>query len=224
MKYILLSIFILSFVSCMPEQVPEDSLSLSEVVRFEPLMVTVEDNERINAICSALLDKEDILDVIVTSGKEYLFDYGQKGCQDSSFPSMKRVTTSIQRSEINYFFRPKENDVFGFPDVETTTKGVLTQICANTQNLMNPMQTSSAGALWFTTFTSSEHCQSDAQGICIHLQRGSVVNDFYYKIHTNEWLKIKITNDNRGFFKERKLISTAACSGKGFIEKRASLK
>jgi len=50
------------------------------------------------------------------------------------------------------------------------------------------------------------------------------VDDFYYKIHTNEWLKIKITNDNRGFFKERKLISTAACSGKGFIEKRASLK
>ena len=224
MRYFIFPLLLLSLVSCLSEQAPSDSLSLNEVVRFEPLMVTVEDNERINSICNALLDKEDILDVLVTSGNEYLFDYGQKGCSESSFPALKRVRTTIQRSEMNYLFRPKENDVFGFSDVETTTKGVLTQICANTQNLMSPMQTSSSGALWFTTFVASEHCQSDAEGICIHLQKGSVVDDFNYKIHTNEWLKIKITNGKRGFFTQRKLISNAPCTGKGFVEKRATLK
>jgi len=222
MKAILLPLIF--FISCMSQEPQNNSNSIGEVVRFEPLMITVEDNERINAICSALVGKEEILDVLVAAGNEYVFDYGQKGCLESSFPSSKTVTTTIQRSETNYIFKSKNNDVFGFPDVETSTKGVLAQICANTQDLVSPIQTSSSGAVWFTTFTASEHCQSDVNGICIHLQRGSVMDDFYYKIHTNEWIKFKISNENIGFFAERKLISSAGCSGKGYVEKRAILK
>lgn len=224
MKIILLLNLILCLVSCVPSESQDESFSLEGVIRFEPLEVTAQDSERIRLICNALLEKEDMLNIFVDSGREYVFDYGQKGCLETTFPPLKKVTTTIQRSEMNYLFRARENDVFGFPDVETTSKGVLRQICANTQNLINPLQTSSSGALWFSTFTASEHCQSDAEGICIHLQKGNVVDDFYYRIHTNEWLKIKLTTDKRGFFSQRKLLSTLGCSENGYIERRAVLK
>lgn len=219
-KFILLPL--MAFVSCISEpQKPQDTVG--SVRKFEPLVVTVEDSERIQAICRALGSKEDLLSVLVSTGTEYKFSYSQKGCADRELPVAKIVTTTLKRSDSNFVFDSKNGESFGFPDVETTKRGVMAEICQNAGRLISPMQTSRSGAVWFTSFTASEHCQSDASGLCIHLQRGSVIDNVNYKIHTNEWIKFKITNEKRGFFVERKLISSANCS-KGSIEKSAVLK
>lgn len=220
-KFLLLPL--LALVACVSEtkQTPD---TVGDIKRFEPVMVTFEDNERIKAICHALSSKEDLLSVLVTTGTEYTFSYTQKGCNESETPTPKNVVATIQRPETAYIFKTKDNAPFGFTDVETATRGVMKEICQNVGNLMSPMQTSSTGAMWFTTFTPVDHCQSDANGMCIHIQRGSAVDNVNYQIHTNEWIKFKLTNDKRGFFVERKLISSANCKGSKTIEKRASLK
>ena len=217
---VLLSLFI---ISCVGDKETSPGM-VREVRRFEPLSVTFEDNERIQAICRALSAKEDLLSVITSSGLEYHFSYSQKGCSDNSLGTPKSVVTTIQRSDFGHIFKPKNNEEFGFPDVETFSKGVMAEICQSSGSLVNPIQTSRTGALWFTTFTSSASCQPDPNVICIHLQRGSVVDNLNYKIHTNEWIKFKISKDKEGFFIERKLISSASCPDQGTIEKRATLK
>lgn len=220
-KFLLLPL--LALVACVSEtkQTPD---SVGDIKRFEPIMVTFEDSERIQAICRALSSKEDLLSVLVTTGAEYTFSYTQKACNESELPTPKNVVTTIQRPDSNYIFKAKDNVTFGFADVETATKGVMREICQNVGSLMSPMQTSSTGAVWFTTFTPADHCQSDANGMCIHIQRGSAVDSVNYKIHTNEWIKFKLTNDKRGFFMERKLISSANCNSGKTFEKRAVLK
>jgi hypothetical protein len=221
-KFLILPLFLLS-VACVNEPQKAGD-TVGNVRRFEPLVVTFEDNERIAAICRALSSKEDLLSVLVTTGTQYQFSYAQKNCSDRDVPTPKNVTTTIERTDSNYIFKPNNGEGFGFPDVETASKGAMAEVCANLTNLMSPMQTSRSGAIWFTTFTQSEHCQSDASGLCIHIQRGSILDDLNYQIHTNEWIKFKITNEKRGFFVERKLISSANCSNKGTLEKRATLK
>jgi hypothetical protein len=219
-RLVLISLFLIS--SCIGEP-PKIQDTVGAVRRFEPLVVTVEDSERIEAICRALSSKEDLLSVLVSTGTEYKFSYSQKNCSDRQSSIPKDVVTTIQKTDLGYVFRPTNGEAFGFSDVETVSKGVMSQICQNLGNLMSPMQISRTGAVWFTSFTSSEYCQSDDKGLCIHLQRGTVLDDINYEIHTNEWIKFKIANDKRGFFVERKLISSGDCS-KGTIEKRAVLK
>lgn len=221
MKSIFLICLIFLF-SCVSE--PEKNQGTVGVVRrFEPLMVTAEDGERILAICRALSSKEDLLNVLVSAGTEYTFSYSEKNCEQAEASGSKTVTAVISKADSGYVFKTKQGEAFGFSDVETFSRGVMSELCQTTGSLMSPVQTSSTGALWYTTFTSSEHCQSDQNGICIHLQRGSVLDGVNYKIHTNEWIKFKIANDKRGFFTERKLITSASCS-KGTIERKAVLK
>jgi hypothetical protein len=209
-------------ISCISEP-DKRTDTIGEERRFEPLMVTVEDSERILAICRALSSKEDLLNVLVTTGAEYSFNYTEKNCDQAEASASKNVIAVISRSESGYVFKTKKGEAFGFSDVETFSKGVMSELCQMSGSFMSPVQTSRTGALWFTTFTSSEYCQSDSNGICIHLQRGTFVGNNNYKIHSNEWIKFKITNDKRGFFTERKLISTASCS-KGIIERKAVLR
>jgi hypothetical protein len=219
----LLLLCLVFLIACVSEpQITPDSVG--EVKRFEPLMVTFEDNERIQAICRALSSKEDLLDILVSTGAEYNLTYTQKGCGEQELPTPKSVIATLKKVDVNYIFKPKNGEFFGFPDVETYSKGVMKDICQNSGSLMNPMQTSRTGAIWFTSFTSTAHCRSDANGICIHIQRGSVTDNASYRIHTNEWIKFRVNNDRRGFFVERKLISSANCSPNNTIEKRAEFK
>lgn len=222
MKHIL-SLFLLLLVSCVGN--PEEIVAPTVVMRrYEPISVTVEDSERVQSICQALLNKEDLLAMHVSNGTGFTFSYSEKGCRDQNLSTPKLIKTRIDRSDSNFYFLPVNGYAFSFTEVETTNRGVLAEICQRTSDLVNPIQTSRSGALWFTTFTSNKHCQSDATGICIHLQKGSIVDELNYQIHTEEWIKFKITNNNRGFFTERKLISHVGCGVGQVTEKRASLK
>lgn len=219
-KFLILPLFFL--LSCVSEQ--ETVTSTRAVRRYEPQVVTIEDSERIQAICRALQSKEDLLSVLVSTGTQYTFIYAEKGCSDAKLSTPKNLVTTIEKSGSDYFFKTKNNELFAFSDVETTSKGVMAEICQNlSSSLTSPMQTKT-GAIWFTTFTSAEHCQADANGLCIHLQRGSAIDNVNYQIHTDEWIKIKLTNEKRGFFIERKIISSANCSGKGTVERTAVLR
>jgi hypothetical protein len=200
--------------------------SVGEVQRYEPMAISENDNARIRTICQALSYKQDLINEISNSGREYTFGYAEKGCSDRDLPGLSNVVTTVELANGTYNFKPKNNARFGFTNVETYSNGIMNMICQNQVmgTLMSPLQSSSTGAMWFTTNTSSDHCTSDANNICIHIQRGSAADNVTYKIHTNEWIKFRTTNDRRGFFVERKLISSADCSNGGNVERRAVIR
>lgn len=221
-KILLLALFLV--VSCNEEKATSDTVG--NLRRFEQVALQAGDAKKVRAICAAMAAKEDILNILISNANEYHFQYAQKNCEDSKMPAMKTVVTTIQGFDPHYSFQSKNGVYFGFPMVETTSNGIMAEICTEVfdgRTLESPMTTRS-GAIWFTTTTSTDHCKSSDKELCIHIQRGSHESNNNYRIHTNEWMKVAMSGSKRGFFTERKLVSTASCPDKKKFEKKAVLK
>lgn len=223
MSKILLLIALLGLVSCAGDERPLEEVG--ETKTFEPL-VNYEDNERVRVICNALSAKEGKLNVLVASAKEYNFSFIQKGCDEEKLPAAKDVPTRIMKNSSGYYFNPKNGEAFGFSDVETTDDGVMKLICNFAGTLESPIRSAptSKTAIWWTTFTDSSHCQPGFGNLCINIQTGSSKDGYNYGIHTSEWIKFKVMDDEEGFFIERKLISKSGCAKGKTLEMRAKLK
>jgi hypothetical protein len=219
MRLAILSVLLLS-VACISKP-DEAAVAPLEYKRFEPLMVSPADHSRLRTICNALESKEARLPVLISSA--YSFSYAQKACAENEIGEASNVEVTIQRPHSDYIFRQSNGDIFIFP-FETSLSGTMVEICANVQDLRSPLQTSSKGAMWFTTFTSTAHCSPGTDSMCVHIQRGEHVNEMNYVIHTNEWITFNVRGSRTGFFSERKLISQADCGPNQIIERRATLK
>jgi hypothetical protein len=215
---------LLLLLSCVsePSKAPD---STGDTVTFQPIS-NLEDNERVKAVCKALANKENVLNVLSSSGSEYTYSFNQKNCSDPALPEAKNVVVRISRTDNSYIFKSKNGEAFGFTEIETANAGVMADICKFGGTLESPITTGSTGALWWTTFTASEHCRPGLGTLCVHLQRASQVSGDQYRIHTNEWIKFKLYDQNEGFFIERKLISSAGCKSAkgGKLEMTATLK
>lgn len=220
MKSILILALMILFIGCNKEE--EVKTPDTEVRNFDPLMVDAQDQARLKTICDALDSKEERLPSLETS--KYIFAYSEKGCNDSNLGPESDVKVSIQREGTNYVFRKNYDENFSFPNVETSDVGVMSVICANIHDLRSPLQTSSKGAIWFTTITSQKQCASDYNSMCVNIQKGEVQSGQRYTIHTQEWIKFKVQDERRGFFVERRMISQADCADGKKIEKYTRLK
>lgn len=217
MKFILVALLIVA--GCNSETknavVGKEYRSLDPVSVDDPMTLS-----RINAICGALLYKESMLNILTSS--EYTFAYSQKECSKSAgIP--KNVRVAIQDTGSGYIFKSLTSDAFGFSNVETANSGLMKEICQNRTALTNPMQTAS-GAIWFSTTPPNADCESENDAYCIQVERGSHHDGNSYMIHTKEWMKVKIIGTNRGFFTDRKVVSTANCGDGQSMERRAILK
>lgn len=217
MKFILVALFVVA--GCVSESdkqvVGKEVRSLDPISVDDPMILS-----RINAICGALLYKEGILNILTSN--QYTFAYSQKDCGKSAgIP--KNVTVSIQDTGSSYVFKSVNGDAFGFSNVETSTSGLMKEICQSRTALTNPMQTAS-GAIWFSTTPAKDDCESSSDGYCVQVERGSQYDGNSYVIHTKEWMKVQITGSNRGFFTDRKVVSTANCADGQSMERRAILK
>lgn len=219
--FLIIGLIVLAACKIDSQKAPEDSTG--DFRTFSPI-TNIEDNERVQKICSALRNKEAILNVLISSGSQYKFNYAQKGCADASLPAPKEVVTSIVQTDSGFIFRPKNGEAFGFSDVETSTKGALKEICQFGGTLESPILVNSNNALWWTTFTDARYCQAGFGTLCIHLQKGTTRDGANFKIHTNEFIKFKVLEDGEGFFVERKVISSAGCSGSNRVMLEAQLK
>lgn len=218
---ILLLVCFITLISCkMEDQRMGDSTGgLIELVEGESMQPA--DAARLTAVCQALSFKSDQLSVMTS--QSFVFSYSYKSCDSSKggVPSMINVT--LERPYGNYIFEATHGESFPFPDVETDKVGVLARACANIGNLTTAYRISETGAMWVTTVSDSKRCNPDAGNYCVHLQRGSLEGGSSYRIHTNEWIKFKLTNPRRGFFTERTLVSTASCSNGKSMEKKVVL-
>lgn len=223
-KFLLLALFLI--VSCVPEEQETAPDSVGNVRRFAPVAVEGSDLKRIHAVCLALAAKEDILNILINTAEQYTFQYAQKNCDDRNMPEMKDVVTTIQGFDPYYTFQTMNNAFFGFPNVETTSNGILAEVCEDVladKKIDSPM-TTRTGAIWFSSNSATQHCRHESDAYCVHIQRGTAINSYDYRIHTNEWMKVQVSGNRRGFFTERKLVSSANCRDKKEFEKRAVLR
>ncbi|HXH29591.1 MAG TPA: hypothetical protein VNJ01_02150 [Bacteriovoracaceae bacterium] len=218
MKILLLSLFLLSSCGDVSESKPEGD-GLSTVQRFEPLVP--DDVDRLQKICDALSFKSDRLGTLINM--PFTFSYAQKGCDQQDAGATQEVNVTIQRPNSSYVFKQTDGELFPFPDVETHDNGVMKDICANLGSITNPLQTSPQTAMWFSTYTSPRHCTSDANHLCILIQKGRLISGVEYLIHTNEWIKFNVAEGRTGFFTERSLRSLGVCAKGKSIAKNAKL-
>lgn len=221
----LLILPLLALVACVSEDKPvSDAVGVTR--HFEPVIATVEDQERLRSICAALAAKEGQLSILASMNREYTFSYAQKDCYESSLPALKDVVTTIKRAGSSYIFSPKNNESFGFDNVETTTEGVMRELCRFGGAAESPVRErdSSSVGIWWTTFVSTQHCHPGYGTLCIHLQTGVTSDGRTYKINKDEWIKFKLIDPNQGFFVERKVVSSAGCSKGKTVEIKAILK
>ena len=220
MKLVFVALFVIA--GCVGEET-KTTTNGKEVRNYEPEPASDAVASRIQIICNALSYKQDRLGVLINT--EYTFAYSEKGCSKSgkSSEAPKPVRVSIQRSNIDYVFKSINGETFNFSEVETSTSGMMKEICSNITGLMNPIQTSPTGAIWFDIYTNNNDCASSSDAYCIQVKRGSVIDGTSYAIHTNEWMKVKISGTDKGFFTERKVASTANCPDGQFIQRSAQL-
>jgi hypothetical protein len=218
---LLLSLAIL--VSCQPDQKPQTQDVLGETRSLDPVR-RPQDNELVSKICTALRAKEGMIGVLMS--QQYVFAQSQKSCSESTLSEPKDLSTRIKKiSGDSYYFEAASGEL-GFTNVETANDGIMKAICEkDPYYLESPIVDYKANtALYWTTFTDQERCRSGYDALCIHLQIGTVGQNYSAKIHTNEWIKFKTADTRVGFFTERHLVTNAGCSKKQTREIKAALK
>jgi hypothetical protein len=216
-------ISLMIIVACQPEQKQRAEDVLGEIRSLDPVR-RPEDNEMVSKICAALRAKEGMLSVLM--GQQYTFEQSLKSCSDSGLSGAKSVTTKIKKTGGNsYSFEAIEGD-FSFSNIETATDGVMKAICEkDPYYLESPVvDDKTRTAIYWTTFTDQARCKSGYDALCVHLQIGTIGQNYSAKIHTNEWIKFKTADTRIGFFVDRHLVTNAGCQKKQVRETKAVLK
>lgn len=221
MKACLLAMLIL--VSCVESK--KAAKGPARIVDYNPIMVEGKNLSNLKAICNSLSLKESQLNVLVQSGREFQFNYAQKNCGDEKLPEAKKVVTTIIDNYTQFDFKSRNGEAFGFTEVDTKSKGVMAKICQSLDNgyVQNPIQTSPSTAYIFSTLKSEgSKCDSNSDVVCLYVRKGSL-NNSQITIHTDEWIRFKVKDQNAGFFIERELASNIGCSGDQLFAMKATL-
>ncbi len=185
--------------------------------RYAPQPLTTDQMAVLSNICSAVDDKTARLDGV--NGSELVFSYKADNCD--SIPSIKvhDITVTVDSSRDangneNYSFKTSES--FAFKEIETTTTGVVSKMCANVHDISANggkdailLDTAGLKALWFSA-TSSSECQPDDTHQCLSLVYGYKNASGDYDHATRETLKFDM-HDKRGYFISRVKRSSIGC-------------
>ena len=186
--------------------------------------VGVSDREkaRVSEICSALAQKEAILDSAISTA--FTFDATQTDCSRNTI-SGGPVSVTIQRSNNDYVFKKQDGQDFIFPVVETTSSGVFKALCSNLNTLSNPVIQNSEATYFDFDGISVTDCTPASGDICIKIEK-ALVSGFNATVHTNEWLRIRTDSSKgrTGFFTQRKKVSKSFCGDREFLSFSATLK
>ncbi|WP_408096794.1 hypothetical protein ACJVC5_17295 [Peredibacter sp. HCB2-198] len=223
MKLAVLSLAVLAFACGKYEGVVPGS-SLGQSRSFQPIVADSTLLNNVTSICSALTQKNSILNSAVNS--VHNFDASQTNC-DGTMLSTGIVKTTIQNIGSEYQFRKDDGTSFIFPNVETNTSGIMSSFCSNLSNLQNQTVSSDNIVTSITTSgISSADCSPVAGEICVLIETGPL-SGTAFTVTTQEWIRFRVSNSTGqkiGFFTQRKKVSRSFCGTNQSIEYRATLK
>ena len=222
---LLMTIFLLS--SCGKINLPKDSkLATLNSLTSMPMVVGSSEHSKIKEICDALQTKTLTISALVNT--DYIFSNTTKQCSDTSFSTMADANVKMVNQSGSLKFS-EGNNLFYFSDVETIDTGVLGFICQRLDNLASPIALDATNFLYFTAsdFISTD-CQNEPTQRCLKIERAVKVavskTEDKGRVHTREWIKVRLNQPRIGFFSYRKLISEASCVDGQYFGRTATLK
>jgi hypothetical protein len=222
---LLMTIFLIS--SCGKINLPEDSkLATLNSLTSLPIVAGSSEHSKIKEICDALQVKSVTISSLVNS--DYVFSNTSKQCSDTSFSPIADANVKMINQSGSLKFS-EGNNLFYFSDVETIDTGVLGLICQRIDNLVSPIALDSTNLLYFTAldFVSND-CQNEPNQRCLKIERAVKVSVSKTlekgRVHTREWIKVRLDRPRIGFYSYRKLISEAGCIEGQYFGRTATLK
>ena len=182
------------------------------------------EHSKIKKICDGLIEKTTTISSLVNT--DYVFTGTAKKCAETSFTNLPDVPVKLVNQSGSFKFTEGINQFF-FSDVETSDEGVLSVICDRLDTLVSPLPMDSSGnsLLYFTTEKiSSSDCADDTDERCIKLEYASKVSTEKGRVHTREWLRMKLEPARVGFWVYRKKTSEAGCLEDQYFGRTATLK
>ncbi len=224
-----LSLILATFLiaSCGKITLPSDSkLATLNSLTSQAIVVGSTEHSKIKEICDALQTKSITISSLVNS--DYVFSNTSKQCADTSFSPMADSSVKLVNQAGSLKFS-EGNNLFYFSDVETIDTGVISLICHNLNNLSSPIALDATNLLYFTTQDIvSNDCINDPDQRCLKIERATKVSVSKTlekgRVHTREWIKVRLNQPRIGFYSYRKLISEAGCLSGDYFGRTATLK
>ncbi len=203
MKLLSLLLVVLIFSSCGPIQPIKPNSEGGDQKITRRLLKGTQEEERIQALCSALEGKEIALQEMKTARKSLTVDYRFKNCSG-------KVTHSVKGALVNsisfgdFVFVETTNSLLPLPTAETLSSGIMKEICASKADLITPI-TSGRNVISFTSLGAGfQNCLSDENHVCMQVTYG-VMNDDGESFKPSElhWVSFKLGGDEKGFYGSR---------------------
>ena len=226
---VLLLLSIMIFASCGKYDIPVDSkLGTLNSLKPQEIKAGSSEHSKIKKICDGLTEKTTTISSLVNT--DYVFAETSKKCGETSFTNLPDSTVKLVNQSGSLKFTEGVNQFF-FSDVETSDLGVLSVICDRIDTLVSPLPMGGSGnsLLYFTTEKiSSSDCADDTDERCIKLEYASKVTTEKEgekgRVHTREWLRMKLEPARVGFWIYRKKTSEAGCLEDQYFGRTATLK
>ena len=220
--YLIVSLFILS--SCGDYKAGEYvDTSVGEVKAItSPTLISGVEKDNITSVCNSLSQKELALETAVNTN--HLFSTTQADCAGKSVSS-DNVSVTIQKLGTNFVFKKADGLDFLFPNLETTTSGLFSEICSNLGGLTNPVIGPNEVTFISSLGINPGDCSPAYGEICIKLEKAYVQGSSAV-VHTKEWIRVRTPSVQGfvGFFTYRKKVSKSFCPEGRTITSSATLK
>lgn len=226
---LLISFLLALTASCGKVEVSSDT-KLSTFRSIAPEIIrpgTAEFNE-LKEVCDSIQAKTVTLDALLSTN--FLFSNTSKECSAPEFSGMEDSNVTLVNQNGSFKFNEGANQ-FYFADVETSRDGVLGQICSqlsSTTPLASPLAQEASSLIYFSTRSfAATDCSANVYERCIKIEKASrdtSDNKVRGRVHTIEWIKIKLNEPRRGFFTYKKRVSEASCVPGNFLGRTATLK
>lgn len=185
-----------------------------------PLTVDV---NNVRSICTAFNTKSST----ITTGVTLNFGVVDKGCAETPV-NTSSANVEIQSTGSGFrFVNTATSSAFIFPEVETSTSGLLAEFCQSlnsTSTFKNPIINGANSTYISTSGVNPADCPTVSGEVCVLVEKG-VLEGTMYRIHTKEVMRVRTaTNAGRiGYFTYRKKVAQAQCSVNESIRLEATL-
>lgn len=222
MKYSLLGLSLLA-LSCGKIDLSTSSSGIGTVKQLQTASISTGDHLVFDSICQALVQKGQKLSLSQPSGMT--FDVVQKDCDGNNVVFDSQVVR-VENSSGYRFVNQTTNAAFVFPEVETSTSGIMKEICGGASSL--PIISGSEAKTVSASGLSSADCPTASGERCLVVEYGTKVEGTTnsYKIYKKEFVRFNTvtTSGKYGYFTYRKSFSGSVCDQNKSVESQVTLR
>ncbi len=196
---------------------------VGQIRSIQPQQISVGEHLVFDSICAGLTKKAQRFASSLPSS--LTFDVQEKDC-DGKTITFGSQQVRVEGSSGSYTFaRQDSGGSFIFPNAETTSSGVMKEVCEGAQSM--PLINEGEARWVSTTGFSSSECPSASGEQCVLIETASKQGTGdSYRVHTREVVRFNVNANSgkHGYFMYRKKFADSNCDEGDNTEASASLR